>query len=94
MAAPELYPLADLCVFVDAPDDIRLIRRIRRDVVERGRDVEGVMKQYIQTVRPMHQLHVQPCKDKASLHLDGLAPIEESVQKLQDSIQKRLSESL
>ncbi|MEC7985196.1 MAG: uridine kinase [Myxococcota bacterium] len=86
LAAPELYPLADGCVFVDAPDDIRLIRRIRRDVVERGRNVEGVLEQYLQTVRPMHHQHVLPSKRKASLHLDGQAPVAESVRRLQEYI--------
>ena len=86
LAAPELYPLADLCVFVDAPDDIRLIRRIRRDVVERGRNVEGVMEQYIRTVRPMHLLHVLPSRAKASLYLNGQVSVEESVQALQAHI--------
>ena len=91
LAAPELYPLADLCVFVDAPDDIRLIRRIRRDVVERGRDVEGVMEQYLQTVRPMHQLHVLSSRAKATVFLDGQAPIEDSVERLQQGIHPLLS---
>ena len=82
MSVPELRALADVCVYVDAPDDIRLVRRMRRDIVERGRDVEGVLFQYLSTVRPMHELHIAPCKDKASLVLDGTTPIEENVEKL------------
>lgn len=82
MSVPELRTLADVCVYVDAPADIRLVRRMRRDIVERGRDVEGVLSQYLTTVRPMHELHIAPCKDKASLILDGTIPIEENVETL------------
>ena len=89
MSVPELRALADLCVFVDAPADIRLIRRIRRDVVERGRDVEGVLAQYISTVRPMHERHIAPCKDLASILLNGTAPIEESVSILENALIER-----
>ena len=86
LAAPELYPLADLSVFVDAPDDLRLIRRIKRDVVERGRNVEGVLEQYIHTVRPMHLLHILPSKSRASIQLDGTAPIEQNLQTLSNAL--------
>ena len=86
LAAPELYPLADFGVFVDAPDDIRLIRRIRRDVVERGRNVEGVLAQYVKTVRPMHLRHVLPSRSRASLILNGEAPIEQSITQLETAI--------
>ena len=82
MSVPELRALADVCVYVDAPADIRLVRRMRRDIVERGRDVEGVLSQYMSTVRPMHELHIEPCKDKASIVLDGTTPIEENVETL------------
>ena len=92
LAAPELYPLADLCVFVNAPDDIRLIRRIRRDVVERGRNVEGVLEQYTKTVRPMHLLHVLPSRARATVQLNGQDLIENSVQKLQKEILKLLAQ--
>ena len=87
MSDPDIRELGDLCVFVEAPDDIRLTRRIRRDVVERGRNVEGVLEQYLSTVRPMHNLHIVPCKKYASIHLDGTAPIQESVQILEEVIQ-------
>ena len=66
-----LVRAADLIIYVDAPDDIRLMRRIRRDVAERGRSVESVLDQYVATVRPMHQAHVLPGREKAHLILDG-----------------------
>ena len=76
LAHPALAALADLRVFVDAPADIRLARRIRRDVAERGRDVIGVLEQYLNTVRPMHEAHVEPSRASASLVLNGTAPID------------------
>lgn len=57
----------DLRIFVDAPDDIRLIRRLRRDALERGRTPEQTMAQYLDTVRPMHCRFVDPSRQKAHL---------------------------
>ena len=82
MSVPELCSIADLCVYVDAPADIRLIRRMKRDVMERGREIEGVLSQYLSTVRPMHELHIAPCKNKASLILDGTIPVSDNVETL------------
>lgn len=56
-----------LKVFVDAPPDERFIRRLERDVHERGRDADGVIAQYRQTVKPMHDLYVEPTKQYADL---------------------------
>ena len=66
-AVPELRDRFDLRLFVDTDDDIRLLRRIRRDVVDRGRDLRSVEQQYYGSVRPMHQLHVAPSKQHAHL---------------------------
>lgn len=52
----------DIKVFVDTPDDIRFIRRLRRDIAERGRTVDSVIEQYAATVRPMHMQFVEPSK--------------------------------
>lgn len=60
LAEPELRDLFDIKIFVDTADDLRLIRRIQRDVNERGRTVESVIHQYLTTVRPMHLAFVQP----------------------------------
>ncbi len=57
----------DIKVFVDTPDDIRFIRRLRRDVAERGRTVESVIEQYLATVRPMHMQFVEPSKRYADV---------------------------
>ncbi len=76
LADPRIRDLSDLRVFVDAPADIRLVRRIRRDVVERGRDVAGVLEQYLATVRPMHEAYVAPSVAHAHLVLHGTDPEE------------------
>jgi uridine kinase len=52
----------DIKIFVDTADDLRFIRRLTRDVSERGRSVESVIKQYLDTVRPMHMQFVEPSK--------------------------------
>ena len=66
-AVPELCALFDLRLFIDTDDDIRLMRRIKRDITKRGRDIGSIQDQYYQTVRPMHRLHVAPSKDHAHL---------------------------
>jgi uridine kinase len=66
-AVPELRDSFDLRIFVDTDDDIRLMRRIRRDIVDRGRAIADIERQYYGTVRPMHLLHVAPSKRQAHL---------------------------
>ncbi|NWR81330.1 UCKL1 protein, partial [Centropus unirufus] len=56
----ELLKLLDLKIFVDTDSDIRLVRRLRRDISERGRDIEGVIKQYNKFVKPAFDQHIQP----------------------------------
>ena len=57
-----LRDLLDIKVFVDADADERILRRILRDTKERGRDIEGIITQYLTTVKPMHNLYVEPTK--------------------------------
>jgi uridine kinase len=66
-AEPELLKLLDVKIFVDTDDDIRFIRRLDRDIKERGRTVESVIKQYYDTVRPMHLEFVEPSKRNADV---------------------------
>ena len=61
-AEKRLLDEMDIKVYVDTPDDIRFIRRLRRDVRERGRTVDSVIEQYLSTVRPMHMQFVEPSK--------------------------------
>ncbi len=66
-ARGRLRDLVDLKLFVDTPDDIRFIRRLTRDVHERGRTVDGVVEQYLEVVRPGHYQFVEPTKAYADL---------------------------
>jgi uridine kinase len=68
---PEVRNCLDLKVFVDAPADIRLIRRLQRDIGERGRDTESVIQQYVATVKPMHDLYVEPTRKYADLVVEN-----------------------
>lgn len=67
LADPRLRQVMDLKVFVDTEPDLRLIRRIRRDVIKRGRTPDSVITQYEATVRPMHLEFVEPSKRYADL---------------------------
>lgn len=64
---PDLRELMDIRLFVDTDDDIRLLRRIKRDIMERGRDLKGVIDQYETFVRPMHLEFVEPSKRYADI---------------------------
>ncbi len=67
LAEPALRDLMDIRVFVDADPDLRLIRRVERDVSERGRAIQSVFEQYLETVRPMHLEFVEPSRRWAHL---------------------------
>ena len=67
LSEPELRDLMDLKVYVDTDPDLRLLRRLRRDLVERGRTVDSVIEQYQTTVRPMHIQFVEPSKRFADI---------------------------
>ena len=64
---PSIRDLCDIKVYVDTEDDIRLARRIQRDVIQRGRSVESVLNQYIDVVKPMHHQFVEPTKRYADV---------------------------
>jgi uridine kinase len=67
----EILNLLDFKIFIDTPSDIRLIRRITRDIIERGRTLESVVRQYLYTVRPMFYEFVAPSKKNADIILSG-----------------------
>ena len=85
----ELAELADLRVFVDAAPDIRLSRRVLRDVAQRGRQLETVIRQYVDHVRPMHDRHVEPSRALADLVLNGECPADSLVEELRRVIETR-----
>jgi len=66
-AVPELRELMDVKIYVDTDADIRFIRRLQRDIAERGRTMESVIEQYLATVRPMHLEFVEPSKRYADV---------------------------
>ena len=66
-AIPRLRKLFDIKIFVDTPDDIRFIRRLKRDIQDRGRSLESVVNQYLESVRPMHIAFVEPSKRFADI---------------------------
>lgn len=67
LSMPKIRNFIDLSVYVDTPDDLRLARRIRRDVIERGRTVDSVLMQYMSTVRSAHYRWTYPAKFDADL---------------------------
>lgn len=66
-----LRNLFDLKIYVEAQDDVRILRRIERDTTERGRDLRSVIEQYLTTVKPMHKLYVEPSIDHADIIIPG-----------------------
>lgn len=75
LAEADLRKLMDLRIYIDTDADLRFIRRLRRDLTERGRTVESVIQQYVDTVRPMHLQFVEPSKRYADIIVpDGYNP--------------------
>lgn len=67
LAEPRIRAVLDVPIFVDTPDDIRILRRLRRDIEARGRTLDSVFRQYLSTVRPMHLQFVEPSKQYARI---------------------------
>lgn len=92
-AEPQVSDLLDVRVYVDTPDDIRFIRRLQRDITERGRTVESVIAQYFATVRPMHEEFVERSKRRADIIIpEGSQPhigIEFICSKIREEIFKK-----
>mgnify|MGYP000043867441 FL=1 len=98
LSFPKIRSLIDLSVYVDTPDDLRLARRIRRDVTERGRSIESVLQQYLGTVRAAHYQWTYPAKFEADLVIadEGLPaygnvrPTEEAIERMIAPVLARL----
>jgi len=82
----QLRNLFSLKVFVDTPADIRYIRRLNRDIKERGRTIESVVSQYLKTVRPMHEQFVEPSKNFTDIIVPGGGQNEAAVDLLRTKI--------
>ena len=89
-AEPELVDLMDFRIFVDTDADERILRRIKRDVNERGRSLESVMRQYRETVKPMHDQFVEPSKRKANIIIPEGGRNQAAMQMVVDFIKNRL----
>ncbi len=76
LAVPDVRSRLDLAVFVDAPAEVRLARRMDRDVRERGRTMASVRAQFEATVAPMHEAFVDPSAENADLRLDGTGDLD------------------
>ena len=70
-AEPQLRQIMDMRIYVETDADERILRRARRDMVERGRDLDGIIQQYSATVKPMHNQYVEPTKAYADIIING-----------------------
>ena len=86
-AEPSLCELMDIKVFVDTDADVRILRRIVRDVKERGRSLDSVIDQYLTTVKPMHEQFVEPSKRRADIIIpeggENMVALEMLIQRVQ-----------
>lgn len=89
LAYAELLPLYQLRVYVETPDDICFERRLRRDVVERGRTPESVRRQYEATVRPSSITFVRPTRVYADLIVDGADALDWKVEQVLAELRRR-----
>ncbi len=93
-ADPRLLEQMDIKVFVDTPDDIRFIRRLQRDIDERGRTLDSVIEQYVSTVRPMHIQFVEPSKRYADVIIPEGGHNFVSIDLISGKIRERLAGAL
>lgn len=93
-AEPRVLDLLDVRVFVDTPDDVRLMRRLRRDINERGRTFERTLEQYERTIRPMHFEFVEPSKRHADIIIPEGSNTGVTVEFLCSMVRERLNGEL
>lgn len=86
---PDVLKLMTHSIFVDTPEQVRLERRIRRDIAERGRTKESVESQFMLTVAPMHDLFVEPSKLHAHIVISGEEPFADFIENLSSSIETK-----
>jgi uridine kinase len=75
----KITELAQLKIFIDADEDLRLIRRINRDQIERGRSLQEIINQYLSSVKPMHEKYVSSSKDLADIIIPSVKSLDTSV---------------
>ncbi len=87
----QLRSLIDYSFFVSTPSDIRFIRRLQRDIKERGREVDSVISQYLSSVRTAYMQFIEPSKQYANEIIDGMGYVEHTVRHMRERIQEALS---
>lgn len=90
LSIEELRAQFDLKIYVDAPPDIRVARRMVRDISDRGRTAESVDLQYRSSVRPMHELHVEPSRAFADIIVTGVGDFSNALRMTADALRHRL----
>ncbi|MCI5613778.1 MAG: uridine kinase [Agathobacter sp.] len=91
---PMISELMDIKVFVDTDADVRILRRIQRDVEERGRSLQSVISQYLTTVKPMHEQFVEPSKRKADIIIPEGGENKVALDMLIQRVKKHLSQTM
>ena len=89
-ADPRLLELMDIKIYVDTDADERILRRLRRDVRDRGRSIDSVIGQYLGTVKPMHELYVEPSKRAADIIVPRGGENAVALEMLIDRVRKQL----
>ncbi|MBB6061944.1 uridine kinase [Thermosipho japonicus] len=89
----ELRRFYDLSIFVDAESDVRFIRRLERDIKERGRTIDSVINQYLNMVKPMHDAYVEPSKKYADLIIPRGGFNEKAINVVVEFIFKKMSQN-
>jgi uridine kinase len=92
LAIAELRRRMTIKIFVEADDDIRFIRRLTRDVKDRGRSIDAVVSQYLETVRPMHLTFVEPSKRYADVIIPSAGPNDVAIGVVISAIRHRMGE--
>jgi len=92
LAIEELRRALDIKIYASADDDIRFIRRLVRDVRDRGRSIDAVVDQYLSTVRPMHLQFVEPSKRYADVIIPSAGPNDVAIQVVVNAIRQQLRE--
>lgn len=85
----KLREMFDLRIYVETESDLRVLRRLQRDVAERGRSFDSAVAQYLETVRPMHETFVEPTKQQADIIVPAGRQNEKAIKMIVDMIQRR-----
>jgi len=90
-AEPRLCPLMDIRIFVDTDADVRLARRVLRDTGERARSVESIVRQWLNTVKPMHEMYVEPSRKNAHVIIPEGGRNQVAIDMISDRLHRHLA---